>query len=298
MTAVEVDGRRITLSNLDKVLYPEAGFTKAEVIDYYHRVAPVMIPHLAGRALTLRRWPNGVDSKGFFEKRCPSHRPSWLPVAPGPGDHNGTIDYCRFDEPAALVWAANMAALELHAPMALADDIETPRAVVFDLDPGPPAALLECAVIALEIRDVLGRLELDAFAKTSGSKGLQLYVPINGAATHDGAGEFALAVARVVEQRRPTEVVTVMTKAERTGKVFIDWSQNSRHKTTVAVYSLRARPRPTVSTPVTWAEVEGVAGGGAELVFEAQDVLARVADHGDLFVSVLSLEQVLPAPRR
>src|SRR3954451_1752553 len=213
MTAVDVDGRRITLSNLDKVLYPEAGFTKAEVIDYYHRIAPVMIPHLAGRALTLRRWPNGVDAKGFFEKRCPGHRPPWLPVAPGPGDHNGTIDYCRFDEPAALVWAANMAALELHAPMAVAADIETPRAVVFDLDPGEPAALQECAVIALEIGDVLGRLELDVVAKTSGSKGLQLYVPINGAATHDGAGEFALAVARVVEQRRPKDVVTVMTKA-------------------------------------------------------------------------------------
>jgi bifunctional non-homologous end joining protein LigD len=298
MTAVEVDGRRITLSNLDKVLYPEAGFTKAEVIDYYHRVAPVMIPHLAGRALTLRRWPNGVDAKGFFEKRCPSHRPPWLPVAPGPGDHNGTIDYCRFDEPAALVWAANMAALELHAPMARADDIETPRAVVFDLDPGPPAALRECAVIALEIRDVLRRLALEAFAKTSGSKGLQLYVPVNGPATHDGAGEFALAVARVVEQRRPKEVISVMTKAARTGKVFIDWSQNSRHKTTVAVYSLRARPRPTVSTPVTWAEVEAVAGGGAELVFEADDVLARVAADGDLFAPVLTLEQVLPAPRR
>src|SRR5262249_20289763 len=186
-----------------------------------------------------------------------------------PGDHNGTIDYCRFDEPAALVWAANMAALELHAPMALASDIETPRAVVFDLDPGAPAALRACAVIALEIRDVLERLDLQAFATTSGSKGLQLYVPITAAATHDGAGEFALAVARVVEQRRPREVVTVMTKAERTGKVFIDWSQNSRHKTTVAVYSLRARPRPTVSTPVTWAEVEAVTGAGPQLVFHA-----------------------------
>jgi bifunctional non-homologous end joining protein LigD len=298
MTAVEVDGRRITLSNLDKVLYPEAGFSKAEVIDYYHRIAPVMIPHLAGRALTLRRWPNGVDTKGFFEKRCPSHRPPWLATAPGPGDHNGTIDYCRFDEPAALVWAANMAAIELHAPMALAADIETPRAVVFDLDPGPPAALRECAVIGLEIRDVLRRLDLEAFAKTSGSKGLQLYVPINGEATHDGASEFALTVARVVEQRRPREVVTVMTKAERTGKIFIDWSQNSRHKTTVAVYSLRARPRPTVSTPVTWAEVEAVADGAADLVFEAEDVLARVAAHGDLFAPVLTLAQVLPAPPR
>jgi bifunctional non-homologous end joining protein LigD len=298
MTTVEVGGRQLTLSNLHKVLYPAAGFTKAEVIDYYHRIAPVMVPHLAGRALTLRRWPNGVDTKGFFEKRCPSHRPPWLPTAPGPGDHNGTIEYCRFDEPAALVWAANMAALELHAPMALAVDLESPRMVVFDLDPGPPAALRECATIALEIRDVLGRLDLVAFPKTSGSKGLQLYVPINGPATHDGAGEFALAVARVVEQRRPDEVVTVMTKAERTRKVFIDWSQNSRHKTTIAVYSLRARPQPTVSTPITWTEVEAMADSGDEVQFEAADVLARVEEHGDLFAPVLTLVQELPgAPR-
>jgi len=298
MTTVEVGGRQLTLSNLHKVLYPEAGFTKAEVIDYYHRIAPVMVPHLAGRALTLRRWPNGVDTKGFFEKRCPSHRPPWLPTAPGPGDHNGTIDYCQFDEPAALVWAANMAALELHAPMALAVDLESPRMVVFDLDPGPPAALRECAAIALEIRDVLGRLDLVAFPKTSGSKGLQLYVPINGPATHDGAGEFALAVAQVVEQRRPNDVVTVMTKAERTRKVFIDWSQNSRHKTTIAVYSLRARPQPTVSTPITWTEVEAMADRGDEVQFEAADVLARVEEHGDLFAPVLTLVQELPgAPR-
>jgi bifunctional non-homologous end joining protein LigD len=257
-----------------------------------------MVPHLAGRALTLRRWPNGVDTKGFFEKRCPSHRPPWLPTAPGPGDHNGTIDYCQFDEPAALVWAANMAALELHAPMALAVDLESPRTVVFDLDPGPPAALRECAAIALEIRDVLGRLDLVSLPKTSGSKGLQLYVPINGPATHDGAGEFALAVAQVVEQRRPNDVVTVMTKAERTRKVFIDWSQNSRHKTTIAVYSLRARPQPTVSTPITWTEVEAMADRGDEVQFEAADVLARVEEHGDLFAPVLTLVQELPgAPR-
>jgi bifunctional non-homologous end joining protein LigD len=298
MTAVEVDGRRLSLSNLDKVLYPEAGFTKAEVIEYYHRIAPVMVPHLAGRALTLRRWPNGVDRSGFFEKRCPKHRPPWMPTAAGPGDRNGVIDYCEFDEPAALVWAANMAALELHAPMALAADLESPRAVVFDLDPGPPAALAECSVIALEIREVLGRLELQAFPKTSGSKGLQLYVPVNAPCTHDGAGDFALAVARVVEQRRPKDVVTVMTKAERTRKVFIDWSQNSRHKTTVAVYSLRARARPTVSTPIRWAEVEAMAAGGDELRFEAADVLARVDDVGDLFAPVLTLGQELPGQGR
>jgi bifunctional non-homologous end joining protein LigD len=290
---VDVGGRHLSLSNLDKVLYPEAGFTKAEVIDYYHRVAPFLIPHLEGRALTLRRWPNGVDRPGFFEKRCPSHRPPWLPTAPGPGDHNGTIQYCRFDEPAALVWAANMAALELHAPMARAVDIESPVAVVFDLDPGAPAAMRECCIVALEIRDVLARLDLVAVAKTSGSKGLQLYVPVNAPISHDDAGGFALAVAQIVEQRRPKDVVTVMTKAERRGKIFIDWSQNSRHKTTVAVYSLRARPRPTVSTPVTWDEVEAGAAGAA-LQFEAADVLDRVATGGDLFAPLLTLVQDLP----
>jgi bifunctional non-homologous end joining protein LigD len=294
MPTVDVGGRHLSLSNLDKVLYPEARFTKAEVIDYYHRIAPVLVPHLEGRALTLRRWPNGVDRPGFFEKRCPSHRPPWLPTAPGPGDHNGTIAYCRFDEPAALVWAANMAALELHAPMAKAVDLEAPLAVVFDLDPGAPAAMRECCLIALEIRDVLARLELEAFAKSSGSKGLQLYVPANSPLTHDGAGAFALAVAQVVEQRRPQDVVTVMTKAERRGKVFIDWSQNSRHKTTIAVYSLRARPRPTVSTPVTWSEVEAGAAGDAELQFEAPAVLERVRLLGDLFAPVLTLMQDLP----
>src|SRR4051794_28467778 len=283
MTAVDVDSRRITLSNLDKVLYPEAGFTKAEVIEYYHRIAPVMIPHLAGRALTLRRWPNGVDSKGFFEKRCPSHRPPWLPTAPGPGDHKGTIEYCRFDEPAALVWAANMAAIELHAPMALAGDIETPRAVVFDLDPGPPAAIRECASIALAIREVLASVPLQAWPKTSGSKGLQLYVPVNRPCRHEEASRFALAVAQVVERSRPQDVVTVMTKSERRRKVFIDWSQNSRHKTTVAVYSLRARAEPTASTPVTWEEVEAAAAGAEPLVFQAGDVVDRVEAGGDLF---------------
>jgi bifunctional non-homologous end joining protein LigD len=293
---VDVDGRRISLSHLDKVLYPETGFTKAEVIDYYHRIAPVMVPHLAGRALTLRRWPNGVDQSGFFEKRCPKHRPDWLLTAPGPGDRNGTIDYCEFDEPAALVWAANMAAIELHAPMALARDIETPRAVVFDLDPGPPAAMAECASIALDIRDVLASVQMQAWPKTSGSKGLQVYVPVNGPCGHDQASQFALAVAHVVEKARPTDVVTVMTKSQRHRKVFIDWSQNSRHKTTVAVYSLRARPQPTVSTPVTWEEVEAAAGGDDPLVFEASDVLARVQVDGDLFASVLTTEQELPSP--
>jgi bifunctional non-homologous end joining protein LigD len=291
---VDVAGRRITLGNLDKVLYPATGFTKAEVIDYYHRIAPVMVPHVAGRALTLRRWPDGVDRPGFFEKRCPGHRPPWLDTARGPGDRNGTIEYCCFDEPAALVWAANMAAIELHAPMALAADLDAPRAVVFDLDPGAPAAMRECASVALDIREVLASVGLAAWAKTSGSKGLQLYVPLNTPCTHEQAAAFALAVAQVVDKQRPGDVVTIMTKSQRPGKVFIDWSQNNRHKTTVAVYSLRARPEPTVSTPVTWDEVEAADRGDEPMVFEAGDVLDRVDRYGDLFTPVLSEVQALP----
>jgi bifunctional non-homologous end joining protein LigD len=291
---VTVGGRVLSLSNLDKVLYPETGTTKGEVIEYYARIAPTMLPHLAGRALTFNRFPNGVEHKGFFEKRCAKHRPEWMPTAPGPGDHNGTIEYCVIDEPAALVWAANMAALELHAPMALAEDLDTPRTVVFDLDPGPPAAIRECARTALAVRDVLAAVDLEAWPKSSGSKGLQLYVPLNTPCTHDEAGSFALAVGQLLEKQDPTKVLTSMTKADRKGKVFVDWSQNVRHKTTIAPYSMRARPHPTVSTPVTWEEVESAAEGATELRFLWTDVLERVEDGGDVFAPVLTVEQVLP----
>jgi bifunctional non-homologous end joining protein LigD len=294
-TTVSIGDRTLALSNLDKVLYPAAGFTKAEVIDYYARVAPAMLPHLAGRALTFRRYPDGVDGESFFEKRCPGHRPTWLPVALGPGDRRGGIEYCVIDEPAALVWAANLAALELHAPMALAEDLDAPRMVVFDLDPGAPADIKDCCRIALAVREVLGLLGLEVWAKTSGSKGLQLYVPVNGPLTHEQASSFALAVGQLLAKQRPKEVVTNMAKVVRPGKVFVDWSQNNRHKTTVAVYSLRARPQPTVSTPVTWAEVDACANGHADLVFEAREVLERVGDLGDLFAPVLTTVQELPA---
>ena len=294
---VTVGGRELSLSNLDKVLYPETGTTKGEVIEYYARIAPAMLPHLAGRALTFHRFPNGVEQKGFFEKRCAKHRPEWVATAPGPGDHNGTIEYCVIEEPASLVWAANMAALELHAPMALAEDLETPRMVVFDLDPGPPAAIRECARTALAIRDVLAAVELEAWPKSSGSKGLQLYVPVNTPCTHDEAASFALAVGQLLEKQDPSSVLTSMTKAERKGKVFVDWSQNVRHKTTIAPYSMRARPHPTVSTPVTWDEVEEAADGATELRFLWTDVLERVEDAGDVFAPVLSVEQVLPGAR-
>jgi bifunctional non-homologous end joining protein LigD len=293
---VEIEGRRLRLSNLDKVLYPAAGFTKAEVVDYYARIAPVMVPHLANRGVTLRRYPNGVEGESFFEKRCPGHRPDWMSTVTGPGDRQGGIDYCCLDSTPALVWAANMAALEIHAPMALGSDIESPMACVFDLDPGSPAALPECAEVALDIRDVLGRLDLAAVPKTSGSKGLQVYVPLNTTHTHERCSSFALALAQLLERARPDAVTSTMRKDVRPGKVFVDWSQNSRHKTTVAVYSLRARPRPTVSAPVTWDEIDDTSRGGA-LSFEAADVLARVEAYGDLFADVLQLRQQLPEPK-
>ena len=290
----EVDGRVITLSNLDKVLYP-SGFTKGEVIDYLARIAPVFVPHLSGRALTFRRFPNGTEAPGFFEKRCPQHRPEWMPVALGPGDRRGGIEYCRIEETVALVWAGNMAAVEIHAPMALARDLDTPRAVVFDFDPGPGTDITECCEIALRVREILAAVDLAGCCKTSGSKGLQLYVPLNTAGvTHDGAANFALACGQVLEKQLPDRVTTVMAKAQRPGKIFIDWSQNAHHKTTIAPYSLRARPEPTVSTPVAWDEVERAAEGELELRFEAGDVLDRVAEHGDLFEPVLTLEQHLP----
>lgn len=293
---VDVGGRTLTLSNLDKVLYP-SGFTKAEVVDYMARIAPVAIPHLAGRALTFKRFPDGTDKDGFFEKRCPGHRPEWLPVALGPSDRRGGIEYCCIEEPAAMVWAANMAAIELHAPMALARDLDTPRAVVFDFDPGAPATIVECCQVALAARDVLAAVGLEGWCKTSGSKGLQMYVPLNTTGpTHEACADFALAVGQVLERQLAGRVTTVMAKAARPGKVFVDWSQNAHHKTTIAPYSLRARPEPTVSTPVTWDEVEACAAGEAELVFTAPDVLARVEAHGDLFADVLTVAQALPGP--
>lgn len=294
-TVVDIDGHHLKVTNLDKVLYPETGFTKGEVIDYYARIAPTMLTHLAHRCVTLRRYPNGVDGQSFFEKRCPSHRPEWVEVAIGPGDRNGTVEYCLFDERAAVVWAGNLAALELHTPMARAHDLEAPTMVVFDLDPGEGTAMTECADVAIDIRDTLAGLELELFPKTSGSKGLQLYLPLNTPHTHDHAGEFALAVAQMLEKHHPDKVVSNMKKELRRGKVLIDWSQNSRHKTTVCAYSLRARPHPTVSTPVTWDEVEAAADG-EPLSFEAADVLARVDELGDLFAPTATLEQHLPPP--
>jgi bifunctional non-homologous end joining protein LigD len=291
---IELEGHRLRLRNLGKVMYPAVGFTKAEVIDYYARIAPTMLPHIAGRGITLKRYPDGVEGGSFFEKRCPSHRPDFVATIDGPGDSGGAIGYCDLATLPALVWAANMASMEIHAPMAKGRDIESPQLCVFDLDPGAPATIVECARVGLEVRDVLAGIGLECVAKTSGSKGMQLYVPLNAPHTHDQTSEFAHAVARVLEKHRPEEVTSVMRKDLRPGKVFIDWSQNSRHKTTAAAYSLRARPEPTVSTPVSWDEVSDCADG-EPLSFTATEVLERVGRLGDLFAPCADLVQRLPA---
>lgn len=295
-TLVDVDGHQLSLSNLDKVLYPQTGFTKGQVVDHYARVAEVMLPHIADRGITFRRFPNGVDAASFFEKRCPSHRPDWVHTARGPGDRGGPIQYCVLESRAALVWAANLAALEIHVPMARADDLDRPSMVVFDLDPGEPATIVECCQVALELRALFDGLGLVGYPKTSGSKGLQVYLPLNSPHSHEHASSFAHAVAQLLEKQHPARVTSLMAKAARPGKVFVDWSQNSFHKTTIGVYSLRARPRPTVSTPLAWSEVEA-GSAGAELVFESHDVLDRIEAEGDLFAPTLTQVQRLPEPR-
>jgi bifunctional non-homologous end joining protein LigD len=287
---VEVEGRRLKLSNLDKVLYPQPGFTKGQVIDYYTRIAPTVLPHLCGRALTLKRYPNGVDGKYFYEKQRPTHAPDWVKSETiETGDRD--IDFVLCDDLPTLVWLANLADLELHPSLALADDPDRPTVLAFDLDPGEPAALPECREVALLLRDMLADLDFDCCAKTSGSKGMQVYVPLNTPVTYDDTKPFAQAIAQLLEKQHPKLVVSSMKKSLRAGKVFIDWSQNSRHKTTVAVYSLRARPQPTVSTPVTWDEIED---DRLDLIFETGDVLERVEEHGDLFAPVLAITQRLP----
>jgi bifunctional non-homologous end joining protein LigD len=297
---VEVDGRELKLTNLDKVLYPKAGFTKGEVVDYYAKVAPALVPHLAGRALTLRRFPEGVDDTeaAFFEKRCPKHRPEWVKttrVLAGP--HSGYIDYCVCEDLPTLVWMAQLAAIELHPSLSLGTAPEQPTVLAFDLDPGPPAEVLDCSRVALRLREVLGHLGLECFAKTSGSKGLQVYVPLNTPMSYDETRPFAQAIAQLLARQTPDEVIAKMgKKTMRKGKVFIDWYQNNERKTTIAVYSLRARERPTVSTPLAWEEVEQAVESedAGQLVFEAADVLERIDREGDLFTPVLELKQELP----
>jgi len=294
---IEIAGRTLSLSNLDKVLYPEAGFTKGHVIEYYTRVAPAVLGHLRGRPLTLKRYPNGVDAAFFYEKQCPSHRPDWVRTAPVYSRSNDrTIDFCLADDLPTLVWLANLADLELHPSLALAEDVMRPTVLAFDLDPGPPATIVECAEVALELRAVFDHLGMEAFPKTSGSKGMQVYVPLNTPVGYPETKSFALGMAQLLARRRPDLVVSEMKRSLRTGKVFVDWSQNDGHKTTVCVYSLRARPQPTVSTPLRWDEVEEVleSRDPGQLEFTSADVLERVAEHGDLFAPVLEIEQALP----
>jgi bifunctional non-homologous end joining protein LigD len=297
---VEVEGKELRLTNLDKVLYPEVGFTKGEMVDYYAKVAPAIVPHLVGRAVTLRRFPEGVDDldSAFFEKRCPKHRPKWVKttrVQAGP--NAGKIDFCVCDSLPTLIWMAQLAAIELHPSLSLGRAPKRPTVLAFDLDPGPPADVVDCSRVALRLREVLDQLDLECFVKTSGSKGMQLYVPLNLKATYEETRPFAQALAQLIAKQTPDTVLAKMgKKTDRSGKVLIDWYQNNERKTTIAVYSLRARERPTVSTPVTWEEVEAVAksGDGSSLVFETGDVLERIEEHGDLFAPVLELEQQLP----
>jgi bifunctional non-homologous end joining protein LigD len=295
---VEVDGRVLSLSNLDKVMYPRDGFTKGQVVDYYTRIAPAVLPHLRGRALTLKRYPDGVEGEFFYEKQCPAHRPEWVRTAHVPSRRSTRgIDYCLVEDLATLVWLAQIGDLELHTSLALVEDVTRPTILAFDLDPGPPATIVECAQVALDLRAAFDHLRMQAFPKTSGSKGMQVYVPLNvPGVSYDDTKGFALGLAELLERRRPELVVSDMKRSLRAGKVLVDWSQNDEHKTTVCVYSLRARERPTVSTPVTWEEVEALAGSADpdSLAFTSDDALARVAEHGDLFAPVLELEQPLP----
>jgi bifunctional non-homologous end joining protein LigD len=291
---VAIGDKTLSLSNLDKVLYPRVGFTKGQVIDYYTRIAPVLLPHLRDRALTLKRYPNGVEDKFFYEKRCPSHAPSWVQTADvWSGRNEGNITFCLCQDLPTLVWLGNLADLELHTPLARVPETGSPTIVAFDLDPGPPATIVECARVALELRRAFAFWDLQAFPKTSGSKGMQVYLPLNTPSTYEATRGFSSGLAQLLERRDPGLVVSEMTKAKRGGKVFVDWSQNASFKTTVNVYSLRALDRPTVSTPLSWDEVSDIADGAA-VAFTSDEVLERVSTLGDLFADVQTLEQELP----
>jgi bifunctional non-homologous end joining protein LigD len=309
-----VAGRELKLSNLDKVLYPETGFTKGDLIAYYAAIAPVLLSHLLERPLTVTRWPDGVQAKSFFQKHAPAHRPEWVrtatvastgtlpgtPVGAHPAGHRQAgkaIDYTLANDLPTLIWLANLAAIELHVPLARAEEMDRPTALVFDLDPGAPASIVECCRVGLQLQGMFENLGLQSFAKTSGSKGLQVYVPLNSPrVTYERTKPFAKAVAETLEAAEPDLVVSRMTKAHRTGKVLIDWSQNDAKKTTVCVYSLRATERPSASTPVSWEEIRATRDSGdpASLAFDAAQVLGRVADSGDPFAPLLSLVQELP----
>jgi len=293
-----VDGKRLPVSNLDKIFYPKTGFTKGDVINYYIRVAPVLLPHLKDRPLTLKRYPNGVEGMFFYEKRCPTFRPPWLKTAAIWSEgNNEDINFCLANDLPSLVWAANLADLELHTFLSKKQNPNRPTMIVFDLDPGPPANIINCTQVAFWLKELFDNMGLESFAKTTGSKGLQLYVPLNlPRVTFDQTKKLARSLAEHVTREHPQHVVYDMKKSLRKGKVLIDWSQNDDHKTTVCVYSLRAKEQPTVSTPVTWPELQKALKTNKPemLTFQADHVLRRVQKMGDLFASVLTLKQKLP----
>jgi bifunctional non-homologous end joining protein LigD len=285
---------------LNKPLYP-SGFTKGKVIDYYRQIAPVMLNHLRDRAVTLKRYPNGSTQPFFFEKHCPTHRPDWVKTDDIASIRSSdVIDYCRIDEPAALVWIANLASLEVHVSLACAKKPDEPRMMVFDLDPGAPATILDCGRLALHMRDALAHIGIDSLIKTSGSKGLHLYIPLNTPVDFEQTKSFAHSLALMLERENPAGVTATMSKSLRGGKIFVDWSQNDQRKTTVCVYSLRARDEPTVSTPVSWNEIGAAikADDPSRLSFTADEVLRRVARKGDLFEAMNKLKQRLPKLER
>jgi bifunctional non-homologous end joining protein LigD len=295
--SLDVDGTKVEVTNLNKIFYPKAGFTKGEVIDYYVRISSVLLPHLKDRPITLKRYPDGVEGIFFYEKECPVHRPKWVKTTKVAKSEGGQINYCVINDLPSLIWAANLADLELHTFLHKGPALQRPTAIAFDLDPGPPADIVLCCEVALWLKGLFAALKMESFAKTSGSKGLQVYIPINSAATYDKTKAFSHAIAELLESQRPEMVVSKMHKNLRSGKVLVDWSQNDDHKTTVNVYSLRAKDYPTVSTPVTWDEVESVVRkrNAKPLSFEAKEVLKRVEKMGDLFVPVLNLKQKLPS---
>jgi bifunctional non-homologous end joining protein LigD len=296
-SVVEIEGKHLSLTNLDKVLYPKTGFTKGQVIDYYARIAPVLVSHLKDHPLTLKRYPGGVDEEYFFEKNATKHRPDWVKTAPIWSEGNQrNVNYILANDLPTLVWMANLAAIELHPSLSLAKDIASPRSMVFDLDPGPPANIVQCCQVGMWLREIFAHFGLQSFPKTSGSKGLQIYVPLNSPTSYDVTKPFAHALARLLENEHRELVVSDMKKELRVGKIFVDWSQNDQHKTTVSVYSLRAREHPTVSTPVKWEEVGQTLKkkDATLLMFEASQVLDRVQKMGDLFEAVLTLKQKLP----
>lgn len=292
-----VENRKLAVSNLDKVLYPKAAFTKGEMIDYYIRIAPVLLPHLKDRPLTMKRYPNGVEAEFFYEKNCPTHRPKWVKTATVWSEGNQrNMEYCLIQDLPTLVWAANLADIELHTSLSRKKDIARPTMMVFDLDPGAPADIVQCCQVGLWLREILGQMKLKSWAKTSGSKGLQVYVPLNTAVSYDETKELSHALAEYLEREHPELVVSKMAKAARKGKVFLDWSQNDEHKTTICVYSLRAKEQPTASTPVTWEEVTTALKkkDAKRLVFRCDKTLQRMEEMGDLFAQVDKLKQKLP----